>query len=175
MTDKIDLPPIDLSDEAVGRMSPDDARATLAEMQRRHDLTLDRKSPDAILKMTPAEATAALEAMRPVGADGKPIPEVPFSGIISSVEADARRAQEAITSLEEAHFPPRGSPVGEDLWAMLNGQTPIEPGLQQKVEAKLRQFHADKNWCRLLMEGDPATMRAWHTATALLTACQIHR
>lgn len=164
-----------LTHDEISKMSPDVATAILAAMQAKHAATVDKSTPDGIRSMTPAEAAAALAERRPKDAEGKSISEAPFSGIESSEVLNARRAEVAITQLEEMHFPARGTPVGDDLWDRIDGKTPIEPGLQQKVEMKLKQFHADQAWVKRLMEGDPSTMREWHTACALLTACKIHR
>lgn len=169
--------PTELTRDEISALSPDAATATLAAMQKQYvaSQAIDKTSPDGIRTMTPAEASAWLADRRPTGADDKPIPAPPYGGIESSHAKLARQSEEVIKHLEGQHFPERGTPVGDDLWNLLDGKTPIEPGLEQKVEAKLKQFYADQAWCTRLMQGDPLTMREWHLATALLTACRIPR
>jgi len=107
--------------------------------------------------------------------DRKPIPAPPIVSIRSSHEIFAEQAEEAIRDLETKHFPARGTPVGDDLWDKIEGRSPIEPGLQEAVERKLKQFHSDKAWVKRLMDGDPETTRQWQIACGLLTACTIPR
>ncbi len=177
------IPPeaLELSAENIGRMSPEMARDTLAAMQARHAAAnpVDRTTHDGRLTMTPAEATAALDEMelarRPLGADGKPVPEVPYSGITSSVEMNARRIEDAINHLETNGFPARGTPVGDELHGMLDGTFAVTPEVEKAVRAKHAQCIADRGWCKLLLDGDQKTTRDFHTMNAILAAVEVQR
>jgi hypothetical protein len=165
---------------AIRDMSPEDAKAALAEMQRgwdRNKPVLDKLSPDGIRDMLPEQATAALAEMagRPLDALGKPIPLPPPSGIISSYELEARRTEEMIGDLEARDFPARGTPVGDDLWNMIEGRTPVTPELQKATEAKLKSMQADQEWRKKLLAGDEEAQRQFHIATAIITAGKMQR
>jgi hypothetical protein len=164
---------------AIRDMSPEDAAAALAEMQRafvRNKPVLDKFDPNSIRGMSKDEAGALLAEMsgRPLDAFGKPIPK-PDSGIISSVELDARRAEEMIGDLEARNFPARGTPVGDDLHNMLDGRSPVTPELQKATEAKLKSMQADPEWRKKLLAGDEEAQRQFHIATAIITAGKMQR
>ena len=177
------IPPeaLELTSENIHRMSPELARETLAKMQAKYtaENPVDKNTRDGWLTVTPAEATAKLAEMdlarRPLGADGKPIPEVPFNPIISSHELKARNIGEALTDLEAHGFPARGTPVGDDLHNMMEGRTPVTPEIEKAVMAKHKQCLADRAWGQRLLEGDQATTREWHIMTAILTAVEVQR
>jgi hypothetical protein len=176
------IPPgdLELTDENIQRMSPEVATATLAAMKKRHDAeNPPHKSADGWLKMTPAEATAKLDelemARRPLGADGKPIPAAPINPIISSHELQARQIGEALNDLEVNGFPARGTPVGDDLHAMLDGRSPVTPEVERAVRAKHAQCLADRAWGQRLLQGEQTATREWHTMTAILAAVEVQR
>lgn len=172
------IPPeaLDLSRENISRMSPDMARDTLAAMQRQWaaENPIDFAEQGAFLRLTPEQATAKLEAMRPQGPDGKPIPPAPIS-IMSSEQLNARRAEEAITDFEANHFPARTTDIGADIWNLMDGKSPVTADVLKAAETKLAQFVKDHAWGKRLMEGDPATTREFHLATAIVTAGRIQR
>ena len=155
-------------------MSPADATRALAAMQKAYEVNkpvLDKSDLNSIRGMSKDEAGALLAEMsgRPLDAFGKPIPK-PVSGIISSVELDARRAEEMISNLEAHNFPARGTPVGDDLHNMLDGRTPVTPELQKAAEAKLASMTADSEWRRKYFAGDQEAQRQCYVANAIITA-----
>jgi hypothetical protein len=163
----------------VRNMSPADATAALAAMQKAYEINkpvLDKSDLNSIRSLSKDEAGALLAEMsgRPLDAFGKPIPR-PDSGIISSVELEARRTEEMISNLEAHNFPARGTPVGDDLWNMMEGRTPVTPELQKAAEAKLASMTADSEWRRKFSAGDQEAQRECYVANAIITAGKIQR
>lgn len=160
-------------------MSPADASRALAAMQKAYEVNkpvLDKFDPNSIRGLSKDEAGALLAEMsgRPLDAFGKPIPK-PETGIISSDELDARRAEELITDLEARNFPQRGTPVGDDLHNMLDGRTPVTPELQKATEAKLAAMQKDSEWRQKYFAGDQEAERQFHIATTIITAAKMQR
>lgn len=163
----------------VRNMSPADATAALAAMQKAYEVNkpvADKLSPDDIRAMSPQQATAALAEMskRPLDILGKPIP-LPPREIISSAELQERRNAEFFNDLENRNFPARGTPVGDDLWNMMEGRSPVTPELQKATEAKLKSMQADPAWRAKFMAGDQEAARQFHIATTIITAGKMQR
>jgi hypothetical protein len=163
----------------VRNMSPADATAALAAMQKAYEVNkpvADKLSSDDIRAMSPQQATAALAEMskRPLDILGKPIP-LPPREIISSAELQERRNAEFFNDLENRNFPARGTPVGDDLWNMMEGRSPVTPELQKATEAKLKSMQADLEWRNKLLAGDQEAERQFHIATAIITAGKMQR
>jgi hypothetical protein len=164
---------------AIRDMSPAAATAALAEMQKAYEINkpvVDKLSPDGIRTMSPEQATAALAELsgRPLDALGKPIP-LPPREVISSAELQERRNAEFFNDLENRNFPARGTPVGDDLWNMMEGRTPVTPELQKATEAKLKSMQADPEWRNKLLAGDQEAERQFHIATTIITAGKMQR
>jgi hypothetical protein len=164
---------------AIRDMSPADANAALAEMQKayvRNKPVLDKFDPNSIRGMSKDEAGALLAEMsgRPLDAFGKPIP-LPPREVISSAELQERRNAEFFNDLENRNFPARGTPVGDDLWNMMEGRSPVSPELQKATEAKLKSMQADPEWRKKLLAGDQEAERQFHVATAIITAGKMQR
>jgi hypothetical protein len=160
-------------------MSPADASRALAAMQKAYEVNkpvLDKFDPNSIRGMSSEQATAALAEMskRPLDALGKPIP-LPPREVISSAELQERRNAEFFNDLENRNFPARGTPVGDDLWNMMEGRSPVTPELQKATEAKLKSMQADPAWRAKFMAGDQEAARQFHIATAIITAGKMQR
>ena len=160
-------------------MSPADASRALATMQKAYEVNkpvLDKFDPNSIRGMSKDEAGALLAEMsgRPLDAFGKPIP-LPPREVISSAELQERRNAEFFNDLENRNFPARGTPVGDDLWDMMEGRSPVSPELQKATSAKLKSMQNDPAWRAKFMAGDQEAARQFHIATAIITAGQIQR
>src|ERR1035437_1582981 len=160
-------------------MSPADASRALATMQKAYEVNkpvLDKFDPNSIRGMSKDEAGALLAEMsgRPLDAFGKPIP-LPPREVISSAELQERRNAELFNDLENRNFPARGTPVGDDLWNMMKGRSPVSPELQKATEAKLKSMQADPEWRKKLLAGDQEAERQFHIATTIITAGKMQR
>jgi hypothetical protein len=160
-------------------MSPADASRALATMQKAYEVNkpvLDKFDPNSIRGMSKDEAGALLAEMsgRPLDAFGKPIP-LPPREVISSAELQERRNAEFFNDLENRNFPARGTPVGNDLWNMMKGRSPVSPELQKATEAKLKSMQADPEWRKKLLAGDQEAERQFHIATTIITAGKMQR
>ena len=115
-----------------------------------------------------------IETPQPLGADGTPI-ALPDPGIISPEERDRRQTTETFEHLEARGFPLRGTPVGEDLHAMLNGLTPVSAELQAQAERKLASLEKSADWRKRFFDGEERAVREFHLATAIIAAGKAQR
>jgi hypothetical protein len=188
MTDTPIIDPATVPDHAaqltmaeIDAMTPAQARAMTEALQAKHaarvvaEATAAKTATDAAAgAKTDTEASPKEEPLRPTDADGKAI-ALPDPGILSSVALDQRRYAEAKDHLEATGFPERGTPVGDDLWGMIEGRLPVSPELQKAAQRKLSEFENDAEFRRKLFAGDPTARALWYNATAHIAAGKIQR
>src|SRR5262245_22409076 len=146
--------------ENISQMSSERAGELLAQMTKEwHAAEAARKAG-----LTPYEPP------RPTDADGNPIP-LPTADIFTTPEQrDARRLDETKDYLEANGFPMRDTPVGDDLWNMIEGRSPVSPELQAQAEKKLASFLNDADWRQRLERKEETAMRQFHLASTIIAA-----
>ena len=154
MTDTTQTP----EPEDISTMTKDRAGEVLAAMEKRYNA-----------------AAAKNEPVRPTDADGNPIALPEGNIFLSPEERETRNVAETKDYLEANGFPPRGTPVGDDLWDKIEGRSPVSAELQAQVEKKLASLNNDEEWRKKVLKGDARALRELHTAAGLIAAGKIQR
>src|SRR5262249_33606551 len=121
-----------------------------------------------------AARKAGIEPPRPTDVNGAPIPE-PTGLFLSPEERDAQRLNETKDYLERNGFPMRDTEVGQDMWNMIEGRSPVSSELQAEVERKLASLMHDQDWRRRFLEREARATREYHLATGIIAAGKIQR
>jgi hypothetical protein len=155
----------DTEQENISSMSAERAGEMLARMTKEWHAAEAARAAG----LTPSEPP------RPTDADGNPIPQPASDLFVSPEERDASRWAEARDHLEANGFPMRDTPVGDDLWNMIEGRSPVSPELQAQAEKKLASFLNDADWRARLERKEERAVREFHLATGIIAAGKIQR
>lgn len=135
------------------------------------------RAGEVLAQMTKQYSTAAAkdEPVRPTDAEGNAISLPEGNIFLSPEEREKRNVAETKDYLEANGFPPRGTPVGDDLWDKIEERSPVSAELQAQVEKKLASLNKDEEWRKKVLKGDARAVHEFHTATGLIAAGKIQR
>ena len=155
----------DDTQEDISGMTSDRAGELLAQM------TKEFHAAQAALKagLTPSEPP------RPMDANGNLIPQPAADLFVTPEQRAAQQLAETKDHLERNGAPMRGTPVGDDLWNLIEGRSPVSPELQVEAERKLASLMKDADWGRRLLDGEARATREYHLATGIIAAGKIQR
>ncbi len=151
---------------------------TTQKTERENISTMTRERAGEVLDAMAKQYNAAVaknEPVRPTDADGNPIALPEGNIFLSPEEAEKRNTAETKAYLEANGFPPRGTPVGDDLCDKIEGRSPVSAELQAEVEKKLASLNKDDEWRKKVLSGDARAVHEFHTATGLIAAGKIQR